>query len=270
MRTFYLMPKLLQVCRLNLHAMKFCNLRLIIISFIFLGLYGCSKDSVKLDLPTPAQYADTLPGRILIYRLDSTLIPSSGSTLRTKSYHAKDSIGASFIDVTGNISYPIFRFVTDTLELGSWQYISSYMVTLKNKTVETIDDANNRFISLISPIENDATWKGNKYLETESAESPIRYLSDWDYTYQNVNMPFAVAGENIDSTITVLQRDETTPEGPFDPDFFKQRNYSIEVYAKGVGLVYKDFLHWTWQVDPAPARYENDSYGIRLSLISYR
>ena len=70
--------------------------------------------------------------------------------------------------------------------------------------------------------------------------------------------------------VVFIKDDETSPEGPFDPDSYQQRNYSVEVYAKGIGLVYKEFLHWTWQATPPPAHYENDSYGIKLSLIDYR
>ena len=66
--------------------------------------------------------------------------------------------------------------------------------------------------------------------------------------------------------VTVAQQDEFSPDGPFDPTLdYQQRNYSIEVYAKGIGLVYKDLLHWTWQ----KPKYEDGSYGIRLTLIAH-
>jgi len=87
---------------------------------------------------------------------------------------------------------------------------------------------------------------------------------------RNTGGPYTVEAGTFSNTVTVLQQDETSPPGDFDPSAYKQRNYSIEVYAEGVGLIYKDFLHWTWQTTPPPARFENDSYGIRLSLLGYR
>jgi hypothetical protein len=92
-------------------------------------------------------------------------------------------------------------------------------------------------------------------------------MDGWNYTYDSVNVPYNTAVGIIDSSITVLQRDETTPEGAFDPQFYQQRNYSKEVYAHNIGLIYKNFLHWTWQPTPEPARYEDGSYGIILNFL---
>jgi hypothetical protein len=71
-----------------------------------------------------------------------------------------------------------------------------------------------------------------------------------------------------------LQRDEVIPEGPFNKNFYKQWNYSIEVYALGIGLVYKNFDHKIWQpaTPPPDARagyYEDGSYRVVLTLLEY-
>jgi hypothetical protein len=108
---------------------------------------------------------------------------------------------------------------------------------------------------------------GNSYIDTKSAGSPYQYLDGWNYTYQNAGQPFTVLNGVLNNTITVLQQDETSPPGDFDPNNYQQRNYSVEVYAQGIGLVYKEFLHWTWQ--PTSGGYEPDSYGIKLNLIDY-
>ena len=34
-------------------------------------------------------------------------------------------------------------------------------------------------------------------------------------------------------------------------------------------LIYKEFLHYIWQPTPVPAKFQDDSYGIKLNLISY-
>lgn len=94
-------------------------------------------------------------------------------------------------------------------------------------------------------------------------------MNEWVYQYQNSDMPFTVLKGIINHTYTVIQQDQTNPSGPFDPADYKERIYSIEVYAKGIGLIYKNFLHWTWQPTPLPARYQEDSYGISLNLINY-
>jgi hypothetical protein len=237
---------------------------------ITLSLIACEKETETLNYSSLTDYYPLQVGRTLTYRLDSTVIPPFGTSLNEVSYLAKDSIESSFTDAQGSLSYRVFRFTTDTLRAQPWQYKSTYFITPSSQSVEVIDDHNLRYIKLKIPIRENFTWKGNAYIDTRSASSPVQYLDNWDYTYQNVDLPFTTAKGTFDSTITVMQRDEDIPEGPFDPQFYKQRNYSIEVYAKGIGLVYKEFLHYTWQTTPPPSKYEDDSYGIKLSLIDYK
>lgn len=231
---------------------------------------ACKKETEVLALSSVNDYAGLQVGKTLIYRLDSTVIPAFGTSLNMVSYLAKDSIESTFNDNSGRTSYRVYRFTTDTLQQQGWQYKSTYYITPTQQSLEVMDDNNNRFIKLKAPVRENFTWKGNSFIDTKSINSSVHYLDDWDYTYQNVNTPFTTLAGTIDSTITVLQRDEDIPEGQFDPDFYKQRNYSIEVYAKGIGLIYKEFLHYTWQTTPPPSKFEDDSYGIKLNLISYK
>ena len=75
--------------------------------------------------------------------------------------------------------------------------------------------------------------------------------------------------KKYENTVTVFQHNETTPDGAFNPNNYQQRNYGVEVYAKGIGLIYKDFLHWTYQVTPPPAKYEDASFGVKLTAMSF-
>jgi hypothetical protein len=232
-------------------------------------LPGCAKQSAEVSLPALNDYYLLETGHVFIYRLDSSLIPLYGSNLQIKSYLAKDSIADTIRDNQERLSYRVYRFVTDTLAIQQWRPIATYYITPADNSIEVVDDNNLRFIKLREPIRNAFNWQGNSYIDTKSAGSLYQYLDGWNYTYQNVSQPYTVIQGTLDNTITILQQDETSPPGPFDPDNYQQRNYSIEVYAQGVGLVYKEFLHWTWQTTPAPAHYDNDSYGIKLSLIDY-
>jgi hypothetical protein len=133
-----------------------------------------------------------------------------------------------------------------------------------------VDDENLRFVKLAQPITDSFMWSGNTYIDTKSAGSPYQFMDGWNYTYQAVNQPYPVLMGNIDSTVTVLQNDVLSPPGSFDPTQFQERIYSQEVYGKNIGLVYKNFLHWTWQTDPGPAQYSPDSYGITLNLMQVK
>lgn len=237
---------------------------------IFIAITSCSKQTETFTKPSPFAYYPLQTGKKWLYRLDSTVMPPFGTSLIVKSYTAKDSIVAEFTDNQNRISYQVVRYVTDVNQNEPWQYRSTFYVTPLVHSIEVTDDRNLRFINMIEPIEIDKTWKGNAYIDTRSANSLVPYMDNWDYTYTSVNTNFETLKGNLDSCVTILQSDELFPETPFNPNYYQQRNYSVEVYAKGIGLVYKEFLHWTWQVTPPPAKYEDGSYGIKLNLIDYQ
>lgn len=235
--------------------------------FFVLVFFSCRKDQATAIYLKAESYYPLQAGKVWIYRLDSTIISPFGSGLVTRSYHLKDSIGVSFFDNTGRESWLVYRFITDTLEQNSWQNVSTYYVTIAGNDIEVVDDNNLRCIKLVSPVSAGINWQGNSYIDTRSATSLYQYLDGWNFVYDLVNSPYTTLSGTIDSSVTVLQRDETSPEEPFDPQYYQQRNYSVEVYAYNKGLIYKNFLHWTWQPTPEPARYEDGSYGIVLNLI---
>ncbi len=246
-------------------ALKKFSSSIILIYIIIFS--ACSKTDILSSSIKAKNYYPVQSGKVWIYRLDSTNIPPFGTSLVTSSYHLKDSVGSSFTDNTGRNSWVVYRFITDTLEQNPWQSLSSYYITPTENDVEVVDDNNLRFIKLVTPVSDGKTWQGNSYIDTRSATTPYQYLDGWNYTYRNVDSPYATLAGIIDSSVTVFQQDETSPDGPFDPQFYQQRDYSIEVYANGVGLIYKNFLHWVWQPTPEPARYADGSYGIILNLI---
>lgn len=240
---------------------------LYILFLIVIIAVSCKKQEQPFPYLQVADYYPLQTGHTLIYRMDSTAATAFGTALVTNSYHIKDSFVNTFLDNTGRVSYRVFRYITDTLETQAWQYLTSYYITPVTDGIELVDDNNLRFIKIKSPARDGFSWQGNSYIDTRSASSLYQYMDAWNYTYSNTNESFETLMGTVDSTITVNQRDETSPEGPFDPAFYQQRNFSEEVYAKGIGLVYKEFLHWTWQTTPPPAHYETDSYGIKLNLI---
>lgn len=239
--------------------------------FIFLfavAISSCSKESETLELAPLNDYFPLSIGKTFLYRLDSTVLVSFGSSLAVKSYLAKDSIESTFTDNQGRLSYRIFRFIRDTASLKPWQPTATFVATPTRQTVEFVDN-NLRFIKLRAPVIEGYTWKGHSYIDTKSLNTTVGYLDEWQYEYRNLGESLKVLNNTFNNTVTIFQQDETTPPGPFNRNNYQQRNIGTEVYAKGVGLIYKEFLHWTWQISPAPAKYEDGSYGVKLQLISH-
>jgi hypothetical protein len=241
---------------------------LIIFVYTIASFTSCKKENEAISFPAVFEYQPLKIGSTYTYRLDSTITKPFSSILEIHSYHLKDSIESVFIDNENRMNYRVFRYLRDTLDVQPWKYIATYTWTIAGNNLELMEN-NLRYIKLVSPVTSNSIWKGNSYIETKSATSNYRYLDNWLYNYQNIEQPFTTLKGSILNTITVMHRDETDPAGAFNPINFQERNFSKEVYAKEIGLVYKDFLHWTWQVNPV-AGYQDGSYGVRLNLIDYK
>lgn len=232
-------------------------------------LFSCKKETETLQTASMADYFPLVVGKTYLYRLDSTVPASFGAALIVKSYQAKDSIESKFTDNEGRLSYRIFRFTRDTAGLQPWSFAATFFATPTDKWVEYVDN-NLRFLKLHAPVVEGYSWLAHSFIDTRSINSTVGYLDNWEYEYGGVDSGYSVLNTTYDSTVTVFQHNETTPEGPFDPGLEVQiRTYGLEVYAKGVGLIYKEFLYWNWQRNPPPPKYQDASYGVKLQLISH-
>jgi hypothetical protein len=249
------------------------HLLVFLLSLVFsICIISCKKELADVQLAPLTNYYSLQVGNSYTYRLDSTVYLAFGTSIATVSYMAKDSVVSTYNDNTGRTVFLVYRYLTDTLMKAPFAYSSAYSILPTRNTIEVTDANNIHFINLVQPITAGTTWLGNAYIDTKSLTTDLAYMDSWNYTYQNINAPFTVLKGSIDSTITVLGIDETRPDdSPFDPQYFKQRDYAEEVYAKGVGLIYKEFTHWVWQPSDNinPGHYEDGSYGIKMNLVDY-
>ena len=237
-----------------------------------LVLFTSCKDT-KTELPVPplASYWKPVVGKYIVYRLDSTVTTAFGVGLIVHSYRVKDSVSAEITDGAGRKGYSIIRKMTDVNGVGPYVANSTFSVVPDGDNWIEFTENNLKYMKLRNPISEGFQWKGNSFIDVTSINSPVRYLADWMYTYQNVEQPYIVQNKTYNKTITVLQRDETIPEGPFVNTAYKQRNYGREVYADSIGLIYKEFLHYIYQ-PPTSTRagyYEDESYGVKLEILDH-
>jgi hypothetical protein len=233
-------------------------------------LTNCSqKDDFKSESPT--EYQNLAVGKYITYRMDSILYVNFGQKDTTIKYLAKDIVDASTIDALGRPAWRVVRYLRDTASLTPWQENITYLVISARETLEIVEN-NLRFIKLKMPIRDGFSWKGNSYINTSSNDQTwiFKFYDEWDYTYEKMGEPFTPFGATaIQNTITVNQADEFLGT-PGNKNAYSERNFSKEVYAKGVGLIYRDFLHWTFQ--PATTTYPEgykQGFGIRLRMIEH-
>jgi hypothetical protein len=229
-------------------------------------LASCKKESEELDLGNLADYNLQQPGKYIIYKLDSLQYVNFGQKDTVISYQVKDSVVAEITDNLGRKAYRIFRYIRKTAA-NAWQPNNTFMTVPTGDGVEFVEN-NLRFLKLRLPLRGGFSWKGNRYIETYSLNSEYKYLDDWDYTFEKMDEPVTLAGVTVNNTITVNQRDEVIGNIN-DLNSFSEKNVGLEVYAKGIGLVYRNFLHREYQ-PPTPGRpgYKL-GYGVTMTMLAH-
>jgi hypothetical protein len=247
--------------------------RIFTCAVLFIPLVALFSHCKKTDEFSSAPLNDYLNlqvGKYIIYRLDSTEFTTFGQNTVVVKYQAKDEIDAAITDDMGRPAFRVIRYLRDTAGLNPWTPNWTYMIVPTQDVVEVIED-NFRYQKLRLPITEGFNWKGNSYIQLYSSDRnwEYNYLFDWDYTYENVNLPFTVFNNQVvDTTLTVNQRDEVSGD-PANPNYYSEVNFSKEVYGKGLGLIYKDFLHSEYQPPTGGNPGYKLGYGIKLNMISH-
>lgn len=238
-----------------------------LIALLFItSLIACKKQSETLSLDDISTLCPIKVGSVFIYRMDSTRL--SNFQFATAYYLAKDSVVNTFLDAQQRTCYTVFRYLTDTLQTQPYQYNQTYYLAYDKNKIETVDANNRRFINLVNPVSLNTTWTGNGYLDSSQLIiSDNTTYSNWTYQYTAINQPFRVIDSTFPNTFSVQQVADSS--GVFNPSALSYKTYSVEVYAKGVGLIYKEFMDYFYQTTPSAA-YEDGSFGVKLNLVSYK
>ncbi len=231
-------------------------------------LVSCKKSSQDFLTPAISKYAPLEVGKYIVYRLDSLVFVDFGTNTETHSYEVKYEVSDSLIDNLNRKAFRITRYIRIN-NLQNWTPDNTFMAVDYGTGYEFIEN-NLRFIKLKQPIRNDFSWKGNSFIDTYSTDSPVRYMDDWDYVYSDVGQPLQLTNVNLPNTITVNERDEVIGN-PDDPQSYAEKNFSKEVYAENIGLVYRQFLHTEYQppVTGSPGHFVDGSYGVTMEMIDH-
>ena len=231
---------------------------------------ACKKETEVFKTPALSVYAPLEVGKYIIYKLDSFVYLPFGTRDTIISYEAKFTVEDSLTD---NLGRKIFRIGRELRSAADkpWIRDMSFKATNTGNTYE-FSENNLSFISLALPVKENYTWKGNSYLPSNPYPSfgfASDFTQDWDYIYQDVDAPLTLEGLSFENTITVLQRDDQLGDPSVAGTSFAEKTYSIEKYAKAVGLVYKDFLHWEFQGGNPGVVDSYKGFGIKLTAIEH-
>lgn len=216
----------------------------IILVFTFLLLWASCTQQDAEPLDMGYAYAPAGVGHWVVYDVDSVVYDDfTGETLQYH-YQVMELTESLFIDEEGIQRMRLERYWRQQPD-DHWQVKDVWQARLMPSRLERTEE-NITYLKLAFPPGQDNTWDGNAY----NTRDPQKYR------YTNVHAPYQVGGHAFDSTLTVLQKELTT---------LISEDFQQEVYARGVGMVYKKHVALTKQVDGTIVKGVDYSYSISSS-----
>jgi hypothetical protein len=210
------------------------NLLLLLVVF-FVPSCKDEQDDFKADYEY--EYYPLDSGRYIIYDVDSITYrwqPTVGTDYvqyrDTIRYQLKEFYAGEFFDsFQGNLKYRI-EYSKRKNENEPWQN-DRVWYALKTSTSLQRQEDDLRFLKLVFPPRQDYTWDGTSLIPKTGI---YEFLTDWKFKYVDVGKPLSVNGKDFEKTLTVTHIN--TGESNL-----LEYQYSKEIYAKGVGIIYKDW-----------------------------
>ncbi len=225
---------------------------------------ACKKQNDSFSSGSIKDYYPLIVGKYITYNLDSTIFINFGKKDTVVKYQVQDRVDAQITDNLGRPAFRILRFIRKNAT-QAWAPNNTFMAIATDNTLEFVEN-NLRFQKLKIPIKEGFSWKGNSFIDTYSINSDVKYLDDWDYTYDSLNAKITLGTITVDSTVKVFERDEFLGQDPrLAGTQYAEKNYSVEKYAKNIGLVFKEFIHWEYQ----GGTRSYSGYGVKLSMIDH-
>lgn len=197
----------------------------IILIITIVAFSSCKKDKNLNDekVDVGYNYFPDKVGHYVIYDVDSVVYDDFINDTLYSHHEVKEVIESTFIDNLGKPALRIERYVRDN-DTSVWILSDVWSANRLAATAERVEE-NIRFVVLSFPVKVGKIWKGNVY----------NTIEDWDYEYNDMDVPRTVGTLSFDSTLSVTQ---------FDDEGYNllNRQYYYEVYARNVGLVYREVI----------------------------
>jgi hypothetical protein len=187
--------------------------------------------SCKKNPATPPDvgysYFPDATGKYVVYEVDSVFQNDTLNSKDTLRYLLKEVIESIFTDNEGRPSMRIERYMKYynpqvPYSQMQWQLKDVWMATRTSTTAEKVEE-NVRYLKLVFPLSKGKDWNGNVY----------NTKPEWEYQVTEYDKPLVLGALSFDSTLTVEQ---------INRNILTRTEYSVEKYARNVGLIYKEML----------------------------
>lgn len=247
-------------------------MRKLLLPFLLVSIafVSCKKETESVpDMIQGQGFFPTDVGKYIVYNYDSTIWDDLNQKQHIFHGQLRYDVTDTFINNSGQISSKINvqRRGNDT---DPYVAVEVIYVTPSNERV-IVNQNNLNFIKLTFPINNGKSWNGNSMIPTNDDDYAEFNKYTWNYTYANFDQPYDLGIRTYDHTVTVNQIDESLNNPDVDPSAYAYRNYSQEVYAYKVGMIYKERIYWVFQpkVDGSGGSGFRKGYSVVMKAVDH-
>jgi hypothetical protein len=208
---------------------------------LFMVIISCDNSNPKVVVPLlPSDFSPVRVGAYFIYGVDETKIQFNVST--NLNYEIKVMATDSFRNEGNGITYVLSRFKrTDNTKPWTPQETWSMRQDVKGLV---ISEGNTAYLKLSQSLFSGQQWDGNVYNNLGGAETcgATSSVACDIYRIESIGIPYVASGKTYDSSLVVVQSN--------DPDILVTNDVRKEIYAKGVGLVYRELTVLNYCTEP--------------------
>ena len=246
------------------------TMRKLLLPFLLVsvGLVSCKKETE--DLSEMAQGHKFFPleiGKYILYDVDTLYWNDFLQAQVPESWQARYDVVDTFRDAGGRLSYRINvqRRRNDT---DPFQPIDVLYVTPTDASIE-YKQRNLTFLKMVFPVTEGKSWNGNAMIPLNDEDYAEFDNDKWSYTYADFDREFDPGNNLYEHTVTVNQIDDALNNPDIDSTAYAYRNYSKEIYAYNVGMVYKERIFWIFQpkVGGSGGSGKRKGYEVRMRAV---
>ncbi|MBD1396042.1 hypothetical protein H9Q13_02600 [Pontibacter sp. JH31] len=198
--------------------------KVLLLLVVLAGFLAACENKYKDPDPTAMGF-DYYPLEVGNYRIyDVTDIKITRNVSEINRFQLRERVDTSFYDQTNQLVHKIVRSVRANSN-RPW-VDDSVMTVIKSTSKVLLTKDNTKYVKLVFPVKAGLKWEGDAF------NSRVVNNGKESYTYGEVGETFEIDGQSFAKTVTVTQGT------PFDNVQLDNRK---EVYAEGIGLVYRLF-----------------------------
>lgn len=197
---------------------------------VFAHAMSCSKDEA-MPAASVKDYFPLKIGVSHIYSVEETVTQQISGEIKS-TYELKTVVADSIPETDGTFTYVVQRYKRNDAQ-SAWINLPTWSARV-SKFQAIVSEENTGYLKVEAPITEGKEWNGN-----------LPNSQDKDkYALVEVGKPYSINSTNsYPNTITVLQND--------NKDLVVFQDKRSEVYAEGIGLVYREILQLEYCTDPA-------------------